>query len=150
MDSRSVFLSRTALAIAALALCPHLAGCGDGGPRLVPVTGVVTLDGKPVAEAGVLFKPAGPGDLPPATATTDAEGKFSLATLNKPGAALGEYQVSVVKNKTTNVGEFGAVGPGGPKVEWVVPQRYGIPENSGLKATVTEKDREFKFDLSSK
>jgi hypothetical protein len=136
--------------LAAAALLVPLLGCGQSGPRLVPVTGLVTLDGTPVAGAGVMFKPAGAGNLPPASATTDAEGKFSLATLNQPGAALGEYQVSVVKQETSGVGEFGAVAPGGPKIKWIVPQKYAMPEKSTLKAAVTEKDREFKFELSSK
>jgi len=140
-------LSGVAIAAAALLLAP-LAGCGDRGPRLVPVSGVVTLDGKPVADAGVMFKPA--GNLPPASATTDAEGKFRLATLNKPGAVLGEHRVSIVKQETTGVGDFGAVGPGGAKVTWIVPKKYSVPESSGLKATVTEDKRDFQFELLSK
>lgn len=145
MEKRS--LSSLATAAAVLLLGPLL-GCGDSGPRLVPVTGVVTLDGKPVADAGVMFKPA--GSLPPASANTDVQGKFSLATLNKPGAVLGEHQVSIVKQETTGVGDFGAVGPGGAQVKWIVPKKYGVPETSGLKATVTEDKHDFQFNLSSK
>jgi hypothetical protein len=143
-------LLQAPLVLAAVMLLLPLFGCGQSGPRLVPVTGVVTLDGTPVAGAGVMFKPAGTGNLPPASATTDADGKFSLATLNKPGAALGDYQVSVVKQETSGVGEFGAVAPGGPKVKWIVPQKYGMPEKSGLTATVSEKEHHFEFKLSSK
>lgn len=132
----------------AAAVFAVLAGCGPGGPRLVPVTGTVTLDGKPVADAGVMFKPS--GNLPPATANTDAQGHFSLVTLNRPGAVLGEHQVSIVKQETTGVGDFGAVGPGGVKTTWLVPQKYSIPESSGLKAAVTADQRHFDFSLSTK
>lgn len=125
-----------------------LVGCGQSGPRLVPVTGVVTLDGNPVADAGVLFKPA--GNLPPASATTDAQGKFSLQTLDRPGAVLGQHRVSVIKQETTGVGEFGAVGPGGVHVKWIVPKKYSVPETSGLTATVTEENRDFPLKLTSK
>ena len=78
-----------------------LAGCGDSGPRCVPVEGTATLNGKPLANKSVMFIPesgtAGNG----ATAHTDQDGKYSLAaivfgaTRNYPGIPPGRYRVTV-------------------------------------------------------
>ena len=72
-------------------------GCGGKGFRSAPVSGVVTLNGKPLAEATVIFQPAGSGNPgPPSTATTDEEGRFTLLFSDqKPGAVVGKHKVVV-------------------------------------------------------
>ena len=74
-------------------------GC-SGSERIVPVSGVVTLDGEPLADAVVGFEPiategeieAGMGSY----ARTDAKGRFSLRSLTKEeGALVGMHRVSV-------------------------------------------------------
>ena len=75
-------------------------GCG-GGAKVVPVTGRVTLNGKPLADAKVSFQPiakeksmeaAGPGS----TGKTDAEGKFTLKTpTGQDGAVVGMHRVRI-------------------------------------------------------
>jgi len=78
-----------------------LAGCGGSTEKvvkLVPVTGLVTLDGKPLPGAAVLFRPqAGtPGDG--GFGTTDDEGRYSLQHRSqKPGIELGSYTVAFSK-----------------------------------------------------
>ena len=37
-----------------------VAGCGEKGKTFVPVSGVVTLDGKPLAGGNVVFQPVAP------------------------------------------------------------------------------------------
>ena len=66
---------------------------------MIPVTGTVTLDGKPVDDVAVLFAPAAKG--PAASGTTDAGGKFQLMTVNDPGAVPGEYNVRLVVTDST-------------------------------------------------
>ena len=76
-----------------------LAGCGDKGYETVPVSGRVTLDGKPLADVGLTFLPltpdkknpnVGPGSL----GRTDAEGRFTLQTVNgEEGAIPAEHVV---------------------------------------------------------
>jgi len=58
-------------AFALLAVVIVLAGCGGGGPDLVPVKGKVTYKGQPLSGASVTFHPA---TGPLATGTTDASG----------------------------------------------------------------------------
>ncbi len=98
---------RIALSAACL-LFPAICGCGEG-PKVLPtepVTGIVTLDGKPVADATVIFSPSNAQgkEVYAATATTGADGKYSLTTsfspsVDKPGAVAGEYAVTVTKYK---------------------------------------------------
>lgn len=124
-----------------------LSGCRDRGLRLVPVTGSITLDGKPLAEAGVLFRPC--GELPPASGCTNSQGRFRLETLNRPGAVLGEYSVSIVKQEATGQNALGVAGMGAGDVRNIVPVKYNKPDTSGLHVTVTAQTHDFTFDLSS-
>ncbi len=119
-----------------------LVGCGPDRPETMPVTGTVTLDGKPVAGAAVMLMPEAGGR--PATAETDESGAFSVMTFEPgDGALLGKHAVTVTKKKVTGMltdkdGLSGGVAPGGIQVEWLVPQKYSVPKTSGL--TVEVKD----------
>ena len=74
------------------------AGC-EGRRTPVPVTGTVTLDGKPVEGATVTFHLLGDDkEGRPATGQTDKTGAFQLKTGNEDGARPGEYKVVVIKN----------------------------------------------------
>lgn len=50
-------------------------GCGAGGPEIASVEGTVTMDGKPLANATVVFSPVGGR---PAGARTDEDGHYVL------------------------------------------------------------------------
>lgn len=120
--------------VCALAVC---VGC-DRGPRLVPVSGVVLLDGQPVANAAVLFIPA---EGRPAEGTTDAEGKFTLQTFQPgDGALVGTHDVTVtgvrIHGVTATADGLSDADPGKVRYEWFVPQRYSIRETSQLKVEV--------------
>lgn len=83
--------------IANLVVLVSLTSCNKTeGPDTVPVTGVVTLDGKAVEGAQVVFVPAGSGRA--ASGVTNATGQFTLTTLNpQDGAVVGNYQVTIAK-----------------------------------------------------
>lgn len=125
-------------------LLPWLAGCGNG---LVSVSGTVRLDGKPVAEAGVVFHPVEGGA--PASGVTDAQGRYQLSAGSRPGALAGEYRVTVSKQRTSGIGENELPLPGGIKIQLLVPQKYGNPQTSPLRATVGRGSANHDFDLSS-
>jgi len=80
-----------------VALLVGVAGCGSA--TVAPVSGKVTLDGKPLAHAMVSFTPdsgdKNPG--PPSTGKTDADGNFSLELANGKGkgAMVGKHKVSI-------------------------------------------------------
>jgi hypothetical protein len=52
-------------------------GCRKSGPEIAPVSGRVTLSGKPLEKADVVFQPD--NGKPPASGRTDAEGRYELA-----------------------------------------------------------------------
>jgi hypothetical protein len=144
-------------------------GC-DSQIKVVPAGGIVTLDGEPLEGASVAFSPVGDeGHI--ATAKTDESGRF---TLNTPGvgegAAAGSYQVTVSKLVGTGEVELLDEDPramGGemspeqmskmmemmqpgrqPVYKPEVPRIYGVPDQSGLTAEVTDGgDNNFTFEL---
>ncbi|QDT64694.1 DUF4198 domain-containing protein [Calycomorphotria hydatis] len=68
--------------------------------EFVPVSGRLTLDGKPLSNVRITFTPKLDGDNiivgPSSMATTDADGRFQLVAANKSfekGAIVGEHRV---------------------------------------------------------
>ena len=93
MSTRS--LIATALGVAAALV----AGCGDPGPKLYPVTGTVRVDGKPAGDATIFLHRKGrdnPNEPVP-YAHCGPDGTFVVTTRKEgDGAAPGEYVVTVV------------------------------------------------------
>ncbi|MFH1922280.1 MAG: hypothetical protein ABIP48_20650 [Planctomycetota bacterium] len=119
-------------------------GCsGSGLPDTVPITGLVTYNGEPVAEAQVSFIPA---QGRPASGGTGADGRFKLTTFQlDDGAVLGEHTVTIAKTAPTPGQEDD------PYAEQIslIPEKYGKLQDSPLKATVSaDGPSEFKFDLT--
>jgi hypothetical protein len=75
-------------------------GCQPGS-KLVPVSGVVTLDGKPLANANVSFQPDSGGSSTSqaagSSAVTDANGAYRLSSgeNDQPGAQVGKHRVEI-------------------------------------------------------
>lgn len=74
-------------------------GCGDG-PKLVPVSGVVTLDGEPLEGATLSFVPvAGAGVSTSGTDMTGPKGNFQITYNGRAGLVPGKYKVMVSKTE---------------------------------------------------
>jgi len=138
------------LGIVALAL----SGCGESGPTLYPASGTVTYNGKPVEGASVTFTPE---SGPIGVGTTDAAGKYTIATLGKPGAVPGENKVSVSKASTVGAGkqmtpeDMMKLQKGGATTKAELPEKYSSPITSGLPpANVTADGAKnvFNFELT--
>ena len=101
---------------ASLAIALLTSGCRRG-PKLSPVTGTVTLDGKPLANAEVEFQPT--QGAAPSYGTTDALGQYELRyTKDKLGAVVGGHVVRITTQTTVVDPETGE--------ESQIPQR--VPE----------------------
>jgi hypothetical protein len=92
-------MRRLLLLAAGVAAAVSLAGCG-GGPTYVPVSGRVTLDGKPHPNAFVSFQPISNKDNPNpgkgSMGLTDKDGRFVLQwEAGKDGALVGEHRVRI-------------------------------------------------------
>ena len=124
-----------------------LAGCaGEGGPATVNASGVVTLDGKPVEKAQVVF--ISDGGTNPTSAMTDAQGNFSLSyNGEKKGAIPGNYKAQVSKTIMETKGEGGTE----IKLTQGLPAKYANIVTSGLTFEVPQKGTsDLKIELKSK
>jgi hypothetical protein len=84
-----------------LALIVFIAGCGGGQSySTARVSGRVTLDGQPLANAAVVFQPVAGKDRNPGPGsggTTDADGRYTLSVVGtgSRGAVIGKHQVRI-------------------------------------------------------
>ena len=160
-------------AIAGITLTIFIAGIvgcgGDGLPPPVPVSGKVTLGGKPISGANVTFLSVDGGTS--ASGRTISDGTYKLTTLNTDdGARPGEYTITIAKSDSKfseadmgNVNEDGSVDFGADYGKMMdasasgnmskvmdseLPPKYGDAAQSGLKRTVVKGEpNEFNFDL---
>jgi len=92
--------SRIQFAIPCLMAALLIVGCGPSSGTIAPVTGKLTLDGKPMPGVEIIFSPkmvegnANPG--PYSFGTTDDQGNFELKTrYGDEGAVVGWHLVSM-------------------------------------------------------
>ena len=116
---RTAPAARAAVALVAFGLA---AGCSTG-PTLAPVTGTVTMNGKPLRNVKVAFHPdpdkktEGLGS----TGTTDDAGAFTLTYDDgRPGAVVGHHRVILTDldpfgNVVVGRGDYRTENPRGPK-----------------------------------
>jgi hypothetical protein len=127
--------------LAAAAAVLIATGCGDGRPRIVPTSGVVLMNGKPLTgHAGfVRVVPAGTRS---ATGRIDpADGRFSLTTYEAgDGCVEGTHPVAVIVNTTI----------GGTRLVWITPERYGDDKTSGLTVDITGDKAEVELRLEGR
>lgn len=141
-------------------LCLCLTTACQNGSRLeglVPASGVVMFEKKPVEGASVIFAPISTsGEKRVATATTDAKGHFSMMTLN-PGDGVypGEYAVTVAKAEqlgevvveTLPDGRVQRNSTDG-RIRNLLPLKYADAKTSELKVVISEKgDKKIEFQL---
>lgn len=124
-----------------------LAGCGpEHGRDTAPVSGVITLDGKPLANAKVTFQPKGGG--PSSAGFTNASGEYTLTGFKgDPGAVVAEHRVLIYSAGT--VGNTDTDSDDGPRPVELIPNRYNA--QSVLTIVVQDgQDNVANFDLTSK
>lgn len=135
------FISR----LCALAVIVCLAGCKQHPYDVVAVSGVVTINGKPVKDVRVAFQPTdttklnpGPGSI----GVTDAEGRYTLKAvgLKTEGAVVGEHAITFAYMwEGTDEPKPADAGPPIPGKYKKQPLKFTVPE-SGTK--------EANFDLT--
>lgn len=129
---RRLFSSLVVLTLAALC-----SACSSGRKPVHPVRGQILVDGRPAAQAQVLFHPTeGSKEDPHPTAQTDDEGYFHLTSYaNGDGAPEGNYNVTVtwfrVFNNRQEVVRYN-----------VLPPRYSAPQSSQLRVSVAKGNNE--------
>ncbi len=124
-----------------------LVGCGGGKAdyEIAPVSGVVTLDGDPLANASVVFIPAvddatgdaGALDLPTAVGTTDKDGRYSLSIPTQGevnGCPVGKFMVSITRSDGVSDEDTDELPEDDDEFVDEIPARYN--EESRLRCTV--------------
>jgi hypothetical protein len=112
-----------------------LTGCGSG-PKVVPVSGIVLIDGQPLTKGSVQVMPAG---YRAAAGTLGPGGRFTLTThVEGDGCVTGTHPVRVVGQE--NVGTT--------DIRWLAPKKYAAPEESNLKVTIDGPTTNLKIELT--
>jgi hypothetical protein len=136
-----------------------IAGCNNAppGPKLVPVEGIITLDGKPLGAADIMFVPQGDTKGQGGVARTGVDGKFQLLSQDRKfkGAPAGDYRVifnKLVKPDGTDYVPDPNAGPmdtGGFKE--LLPRAYSESGPTNLQVNVPESGAtNLEFKLNSK
>lgn len=130
------------------ALLLGLAGCSQpvSNPGGVGVSGVVTLEGKPLSKGTITFTPATTGSGSTATGVIGSNGSYQLGTAKAgDGAQPGAYKVTVVSlDSEATMDEKGTPIP----AKSAIPEKFGNAATSGLTATVEESGPQtLDFDL---
>jgi hypothetical protein len=102
-------ISRLLAALLLPTLAAVLAGCGSS--KVAPVSGRITVNGRPLARASVTFSPIGskanqePG--PSSAGTTDEDGRYSLSLIGQDGsgATIGKHKVRIALQEELDTSE---------------------------------------------
>ena len=151
-------------------------GCSRGRqyPPTHSVSGVVTVEGQPVADAIVSFLPDDGQN--PANGSTDASGRYELTSFTRgDGAMEGSFRVTIVKYEkevedkpavsaekpAADEAELGETGnedyvPAGMVVSQydtgpknLLPKQYADQQETPLTAAVRAEENSIDFDLSN-
>ena len=95
----NALLSPRRFVLAGLLIAYAVTGCGKSGPKTVPVSGTVTVDGAPLNAGQVTFFPVdntgGSGGTGFSGGIIDSAGKYTISTDGQSGAPLGKYTATV-------------------------------------------------------
>jgi hypothetical protein len=130
-SARSSLLALTVILI-------EVTGCGGkDSPPLVPVSGVVLYEGKPLIEHAITFNPVGSTPGSGSIGGTGTDGRFSLTDVRgESGAYVGEYRVSFYPTPSGSALDNPA---NAVKLTVnVLPGSYIDSSNSPVRATVGE------------
>ncbi len=140
---------RPAVMLTAL-LTAMIAGCSSQGdtPALGDVSGVVMLDGKPLDQAMVTFRPVSGGRM--SYGRTDDDGYYTILFDPKAsGAIVGSHQVTITSAVSASPDDEGeSAGPPVSARKELLPAKYH--KQSELTADVSKGKNTIDFQLTSK
>jgi hypothetical protein len=136
-----------------LAAVACIVGCiGDMGGR-VPVVGHVTIDGAPLAEVYVTFRPDGGEPGNGGFAVTDSDGRFEIYYPDTgEGLVPARYKVTITQPPQLDSAPARPVVNPAKMVAGSAnfPAIYSSPENTPLRVLVTTEGSPVKVELSSR
>jgi hypothetical protein len=129
------------------ALLSTVAGCSQPGEKLLPVSGRITVDGRPLTFGSVAFRPdASRGNTTQhhPIGQIDSAGNYVLYTLRQKGAPPGWYKVLVFADENN---QGGATHPVPPR--WATHARYTREETTDIFVEVVDNPPSGAYDLRS-
>lgn len=136
MSSSLAGRARSAAGVALMVAVFGVAGC-DGGPKVVPVSGVVLIDGQPLTYGHIQVIPSG---WRPATGRVDGSGRFTLTTTTpNDGCAVGTHPVVILASESLTP----------ENTKWHAPQKYADVATSNLTVTISGPTTDLKIELTS-
>ena len=137
--------------VCASIICFIISGCG--GTSYIPVSGTVTVDGKPMEGVTLSFLPEAGGTN--ASGTTSPVGTFTVRTSDKNGCLPGTYVVTIAKYEQkpakmpANRTVAGPI-PNDNPITNRLPDKYAKKETSGFKVTVERNMKPLEFSITTK
>lgn len=133
-----------------------VSGCGPKGPKVYFVTGKVTWNGAPLADASIFFNPVSDTSGDGASGKTDAEGVYKIQTISgKPdgGTTPGKYKVTFRKTEVKWDGKSYLNNPGGEPIEnsraiQILPVQYQADRTTPFEVEVTTDQAKNVFDFN--
>jgi hypothetical protein len=112
------------------------AGCGDGRPQRVPVSGTVLIDGQPLAYGSIMFIHP---ESRPSGSSIDSNGHFELSCYERgDGAVLGKHRVKVTACQSLDERSN----------RWHAPKKYADANSSGLEVEITVPRDDLEIELT--
>jgi hypothetical protein len=113
-----------------------LAGCGDGRPKRVPISGQVLIDGKPLDFGFIQFMPE---NARASDCNLDSNGRFTLSCFGQnDGAVPGKHIVVVSAGETLSP----------TKTRWHAPKKYADYRTSGLTQEITDANENLTINIT--
>lgn len=113
-----------------------LVGCGSKHPGLVPVSGIVTIDGKPIPIGQVRLSPEGHRA---AVGRIEKDGKFALTCFELyDGAPVGTHRATVTAVEQVNE----------QSNKWYAPLKYASEAKTELLVTIDGPTDNLKIELT--
>jgi hypothetical protein len=114
-----------------------LAGCGESGPKVVPASGTVYIDGVPLAYGHIQVMPKG---WRPASGRIGGDGRFVLTTSTpNDGCPVGTHPVVILAGESITP----------ETTKWHAPQKYSDASTSNLTVTISGPVDDLKIELKS-
>lgn len=126
------YLTRIAFVFAVVV---YATGCGNE-IKIVPVSGIVLIDGQPLTHGQIQVAPVG---ARPAYAKIGPDGRFTLGTNgDADGVSVGIHPVAVIAHQSLTAGSQ----------KWHAPKKYMSTETSGLMITVEKATNDLVVNIS--
>ena len=126
-----------------------ISGCSKTPEKLFPVSGVVSVGGKPLNGGTVQFEMievGASGKVYTSSGEINEDGSYELSTFGERGAPAGEHRVWVSPNLLLAPDKIGV----GIDRTSPVPRKYMLPTTTSLSFTVTEGDNTIDVDVPKK